>query len=226
MGLIALAGLLAVIVFVGGVSTWYRYVRGKPAPSLFHSIGLSLLIAVPIWVAFNYGNIKRQREMNAVARDCGWRVYKTISSIEGVYIEPLHNNSPYSIARGFYLPIYSAVQYPDGGEGVTELKRTSANAVETSSKVSERTFRYGFRTTEARVGHDIMRLKHTVLDFDSGDILAENVSYAFDDTHQLDLKDLLLVFVAYHPTGCGWMGAVEEEARFRAVLQPRSGLSR
>lgn len=223
MGLIAIAGILACLMLVGGVSVALRYLFNGRA-SRASVIGISLLIAGLGWAAFNFRNVNRQRDINAVMKDCGWKVYKTVAGVDGIYIESGQQRPAFDSAAA-YLTMYPAVQYSLGEAGVQELRRSPGKMDERRS-LDQRTFRYGFRSSAELVRNDVRRETTTFLDFDTGEILAEDIMYFFDDHHAVGLKDLLLVFVTYQNHGCGWIGSPEREARFHSVLQPGSSLSR
>jgi len=223
MGLVALFGFLVCTSVVFSMSAGVAFLTTKlfkfenvtARRICFASIALGVPAA--IWTVFNFQNLYRQHELNAVMTGCGWNAYKTISDVEGVFLDS-ETEKLDALKSGYFLELYPAVEYRHGKE-VIRRKHNAFGKVE-SETLSQRTFRFGVRTTSEVLQNNIQRQKIEIVDFDSQDTLAENVSYSLNDRKQTQLKDLLLAFVTYHPKGCGWMSGQPDD-RYMSVLQPR-----
>ncbi|MBC3920819.1 hypothetical protein H8L32_25360 [Undibacterium sp. CY18W] len=222
MGIISFLGFLAcLLVFILLGSLCARYViRFANIQSINNRkitlVIVNLVVIAAVWGIFNYPQIVRQQKMNAISADCGWKVYRTVKDVDGVFIASQAGEEA-GADSSFFLEIYPQVEYAAANGEIQRLSRDRKPA-ETAIR---RTFKYGFRTKSEILENGIERTRKTLLDFDKPDILAENVQYQFVDSQNPDLKSSLLFFVSYHPEGCGWVDATEAERRYRSVLQPK-----
>jgi hypothetical protein len=228
MGLIALVGFVA-CALIFGFSVFFLYSLARRQiknPVLRYTVIVPALILLIVmgWRFLNRQELSDQANMDRTVeldgKGCGWREYKTATDVDGIYFETLKEN-PAGSGDSFYLDIYSAVEYP-GYKGEIYHVSRDTNPPLTLVQVPKRTFRYGFRTNKETLAGDIVREVQSIEDFETGNLLAEKRTYAFDKHDgPTGVMDIFLAFVKFHSQGCGWSGSAEDEKRFRRVLQPK-----
>lgn len=168
-------GAALIIVLVGRFTDSPRIIFGITVPAVLLLLGLS-------WHLATRDRYHDQARLDNISKGCGWVVHKKVKALDGIYLEQSrHFANEIGRASGleeddYYLGIYPALEYKSGSSIIRE-------SLESGKKVSmvlpRRTFRYGVRESEENPDLDIKLFKYSVLDFDSGEILAEGTYYYY-----------------------------------------------
>ncbi len=228
IGLLALAGLIAcVVVFIGvgalAATITIRAVNMRTTLgrwSLWATVFVSTVVAC--WLFPNYDGIRDQLELNRVSGDCGWRQFKRVKGVEGVYSEARSDGPPDEDAATL-LEIYPVVEYLRGDGKVVRVSK-DRTALEKPIEVTGRTYRFGFKRSRERLGDVVDRFKDTIYDFEANEVLAENVHYTFRESRRDSLGAIMFAFVAFRRSDCGGMYRDTWRDRFRSVLVPKWAL--
>lgn len=100
MGLIAAFGFIICFGVLFDISrrcaTWATRLANVESPSTRRRLFASTFLSVAVlgWLIPNFGNIRDQWEMNKVSADCGWKEYKLVEQVDGIYFEDTPGNPP------------------------------------------------------------------------------------------------------------------------------------
>jgi hypothetical protein len=185
---------LSVSLATGAVLILKRLHVGRVAQVLVFLVVLGVS-----WFAPNIKGLSAQRRINAIAKDCGWAVFKTVDAVDGVYLDAREGGS----ASFFYKEIYGNIE--DGSRG------------------EKRTFRYGFRSSHSMVTSDIQKDVTLIMDFDKNEILARHVEYSFSATNwPRTVTDYAIALITVRPKPCGFSDALDSGHMYRKILSPKN----
>ena len=231
MGIIAAAGfLVSASIFFLIVPRLVRALLNVVAPTRAKRLYIpSLLFSIVfVWCAFNARKLSEQVVMTVVSRDCGWQEFKSVSPLPGIFFDGDHAGGLHPLRDRRPIPYWYVTTESASRHGYTlRVRGPTLNDYRHYEK-SERTLRYGIRTTYERVALNVVRTTDILMDFDNEEILAKNIGYTYMPSEKNpDMRDIRLVFLLpFQPFGeCGADDDEINKTRYTHVLPPKSELS-
>ncbi|MDR3481120.1 MAG: hypothetical protein P4L91_10440 [Burkholderiaceae bacterium] len=198
-GMMLCAALVALIVWITIRSTIVRCATW--------CIGTILLCAT-VWCYMNRDALFDQLTLYQGYDDCGWREYKTIKNIDGIYIDSYFLDATQQ-AREIFAKYYPAIEY-DQNESVMHQDKFGL-----SDTQSQRKFRYGVRFIKNVAEKKFLRTETDFVDFDSNEIIAKDVTYSIKENENT-FWTIFFLFVQYHAS----CGAGHEVEHYTHAFQP------
>jgi hypothetical protein len=231
MGIIALAGFLAsASIFFLIVPRLVRALLNIVAPRSAARLYIpSLLFSIVlVWCAFNARKLSEQVVMTLVSRDCGWQEFKLVSPVPGIFFDGDRAGGPHPLRGRRPIPYWYVATESASRDGYSLWVGGPTLNDSRGYENSERTLRYGIRSTYERVALNVVRTTDLLIDFDKEEILAKNIGYTYTPSEKNpDMWDILLVFLfPFQPFGeCGADDNELNKPRYTHVLPPKSALS-
>jgi hypothetical protein len=211
-------------------------IRHLPFGKLLQLPAYALILAVA-WYIPNATALNDQKRMDSIATHCGWTINRTIRGVPGVFVESppdefrwngfaeLYPSVEHQVAPNDFLRTYaSRLTLPSKIVQTGASTDISYSTVQLPKKPDEhssvRTLQFGVRYAHSTVEDRIRRDEETVLDFDSQEVLAKNVTYSFETPGPRGLLEYAVAFLTYQPKGCGANTGSDSEFLYLRILIP------